>query len=161
MINVSVIQNVDIINYSKYKEQIKPIHLACMNGDLDIVKTLISSKVDLTPTITSGGEKNVNCLHLGNILLYNKLAAGYGFENIVGLLIDNGMDVKKETSLGSTAMHFALKRLKLDVIKYLTKRGIYFKFNFIGINSDQIAFQYAIQTGDTKILDYLNSKDNE
>jgi ankyrin repeat protein len=117
----------------------KPIHLACLNGNYDVVQLLISAKADLNSTIHTS-EKGVNCLHL---------ASGYGFEEIVGLLIDSGMDINKTTSEGSTALHFALKRLKLNVVKYLAKRGI---------NSDSVAMQLAIQTGNLEILEFLEEQ---
>jgi ankyrin repeat protein len=120
--------------------QMRAIHLASLNGKTEIAKLLIDTGCDLTKTIQISGDKGVNALHL---------ACGYGFAEIVNYLLDAGMDVNSETLVQkSTPLHFALRRMKLEIVKNLKERGAM---------SDGAALQLAVQTGQVEVLDLLDS----
>jgi len=131
----------DLVNYTPLENQMKPIHLAVfLNGHIDLVKFLIENGADPKLTINISGDKGVNCLHL---------ASGYGFDKIVDVLLNYGMEINSMTTVQKqTPLHFALRRFQFPVVKLLGERGG---------SSDNIATQLAIQTGNVEILEFLDT----
>eukprot|EP01080_Neovahlkampfia_damariscottae_P006574 gene6574-10737_t len=128
-----------IVNQCNIDGQMRAIHLAALNGKKEITQLLIEKKCDLSTTIQISGDKGVNPLHL---------ACGYGHLEIIKLLLDAGMDVNAVTTVTkSTPVHFALKRMQIEVVKFLQDKGA---------ASDGVALQLAVQTGQVELLDVLD-----
>jgi ankyrin repeat protein len=120
----------------------KPIHLCCLNGNIQILKILIEKGCDLNSLIDTKLDKGVNCLHL---------AAGYGHVEICKLLIEEyKFDPLLKTELNkSDALSFAINRYQVEVLKYFLEKGI---------DTSSLVLGIAIRRNDEKLLQYLNEK---
>jgi ankyrin repeat protein len=87
------------------------LHDAVQAGDVDTVKTLLASDVDIDETDYSTGT----ALHV---------AVGQGSGNIVKLLIDHGADIEAKSELNDArALHMATDFDELDIIRLLLDKG--------------------------------------
>ena len=89
--------------------------MAVYDGNLDIVKALVSAGADVSPKD-----------HHGWTALHE--AADGGYKDIVQLLLDNKADVNAITSSKKTALHYAacgghLVDHKVDIVKVLLDWG--------------------------------------
>ncbi len=87
------------------------LHDAAQAGDVDTVKTLLASGVDIDETDFSTGT----ALHI---------AVGQGNERIVKVLIEHGADLEAKSELNSArALHLAADFDELAIIGYLLDNG--------------------------------------
>ncbi len=127
-------------NLHRHELHMRPIQLACVNGHYDVVKYLITKGADINVKLKTRDDAGVTCLHL---------AAGYGFPNVVELLLSSGMDVLQRTEVtNSSAIDFALRRQQYSVVKVLCEHGAI---------SDEVTLQLAVQTGDEEVLKWVES----
>jgi ankyrin repeat protein len=75
-------------------------------------------------------------------------------QNIVQLLVENGVNVKAANKYSETALHYAVTFSKWDVVKYLIEEGA----EVNNLPSDQRAdlSQYAEANGHKDIINLLN-----
>jgi len=128
------------VNQPKTEHIMKAIHLACIHGKTDVLKVLLEKDADVNATIVVNGEKGVSPLHL---------AAGFGWIDIVEILVkEKGMNPNLLTAGKQTPLHFAMKRLQLDMVKKLLGE--------CGATPDGAAMQLAIQSGNVQLLELLD-----
>jgi len=90
--------------------QAKTLHEAAANGDIELVKSLISSGADVNAPGNWGWTP-----------LYTAAAIGHG--DIVSLLIAKGANVDTPSELGMTPLHFAVRNDRRDIAKLLIENG--------------------------------------
>lgn len=129
-------QELDLANWGS-DGQMRPIHLACMHGHTNVVKLLVEYGADYKQTINTSEDKKINALHL---------AVGYGNTEIIDFLIQSGADLEIKSEKGFTALHYALKRFQFEAVKLLCEKGA---------ASDDIALQFAIQTGKHEVFEWV------
>ena len=127
---------------NKAKENL--LHLACENGQIHLIKTLLKQKVNIDAKNSEGfspihvaaikGNFEVTKLLLNdgaNIEMKDDkrkstpflYACQNGRTKIAKLLIEKGANTKAESSLGIGAMHFAAQSGNFDVVKILQDKG--------------------------------------
>ncbi|MFC1795296.1 ankyrin repeat domain-containing protein, partial [Planctomycetota bacterium] len=90
--------------------QAKTLYEAAADGDIALVKSLISSGADVnTPNIW------------GWTPLY--IASGIGYEDIVNFLIAKGADIDAPNRPGETPLHFAFRNGHKDIAELLIENG--------------------------------------
>lgn len=133
--NLSLLDSLTSLNDFRPNEVFKVglpvLHMACLGGDMDIVKLLVSKGADVNlldlkgntpayPAILRGHTHILDYLMLQNIDLKIKNnngqnLIGYLVKNgqtnqkeIVGLLIDKGVDINSSDIFGKTPMYYAI-----------------------------------------------------
>lgn len=101
------VQTLDFIHVDKDFNNI--LHVACIGGDVAIVKYLLSENMDI----------NIRGHHSRTPLM---LAAEYGHRDIFDLLVIEGADVSLEDDEGNTLLHVACVGGHLDMVKYILSR---------------------------------------
>jgi len=99
----------DILSKTK-QAQAKTLHKAVSDGNIELIKSLISSGADVN-------EQN----NWGWTPLYTAVAIDQG--DIVKLLIDKGANVDTPSKEGVTPLHFAVNNGNMDIAKLLIKNG--------------------------------------
>jgi ankyrin repeat protein len=126
------------INLHRHEQHMRPIQLACLNGHANAVRYLLDKNCDTSAGIKTREDAGITCLHL---------AAGYGFPEIVIMLLDHGLDIMQRTEVTkSSPLDFALRRNQLNVVKCLCDRGSI---------SDSVTLQLAVQTGNDQVLEWV------
>ena len=145
------------VNQSRHDLQMRPIHLCSISGKLDVAQYLVEKGCDCTVTINTREDKLLTPLHL---------AAGYGHPEIVKLLVEQGnyngqFKPEKEdsplkvdlnlikTQNGVTSLELAMKRVQLNVVKYLCE---------LGTVSDEHTLQLAIQSNNSEIIGWVEKR---
>ena len=125
--------------YSKNEHGYSPLTLACYNGNLEVVKFLVS-KLDTVNEESKYGTP--------------LMAATYkGFSDIVKVLLDKNADTNLQDDKGETVGHYAVFFKKYDIIKLLVEA----KANFeIKNQRNQTAIDYANMYKDEQINKLLN-----
>ncbi|MGD8501864.1 MAG: ankyrin repeat domain-containing protein, partial [Phycisphaerales bacterium] len=90
--------------------QVKTLHEAASDGDIELIRSLVSSGADVN-------EQN----NWGWTPLYTAVATGHG--DIVRLLIAEGADADTPSKAGLTPLHFAVNNGNRDIAKLLIKNG--------------------------------------
>ena len=89
-----------------------PLYFSVKNGDFNAVKIMLENKGDATE-IFDGGET----------LLYI-IASRYEYKNdIAKLLIQHGVNINAQNRLGNTALHRAILRYNIDLVRILLENG--------------------------------------
>jgi ankyrin repeat protein len=88
----------------------RPLHLACTNGHLAMVRLLIDAQVDIN-AVSKHGE---NCLFP---------ASRRGFVKIVQVLLDAGVDVNQVSKKGFTAIFLASLGGHVEIVRLLLEAG--------------------------------------
>ena len=158
------------------KENENPLHLACENSQIHLIKSLLVSNTNINSMNTQGLSPLHVAVIKGNVevteLLINEGAdielkdSQYGSSpllhacqngrvNIVKLLIEKGANVKSESTSGTNALHFATQSGNIKVVELV--------IDGIGdVNSKDIngmtALHLAAETGNLKLLDVLIGK---
>ncbi|XP_067668066.1 serine/threonine-protein phosphatase 6 regulatory ankyrin repeat subunit A-like [Haliotis asinina] len=101
------IQTPDFIHVDKDFNNI--LHVACIGGDVTIVKFLLSRDMD----INIRGNRNRTPL---------MFAAEHGHKDIFELLVVEGADVSLEDDAGNTILHVACLGGHLEMVKYIFSR---------------------------------------
>ena len=84
------------------------LHVACMNGHIDVVKALL--------------EKGANVEKKDGLKWTALMFASHdGHTNIVTMLLDHGANVNAEDNGGRTALHYANKNRHTDTVNILEK----------------------------------------
>ena len=98
-----------IKTYVEYKSKLgdSPLHLASINGHLEIMKLLIFHGADVNSKNNSGNTPLI-------------WASKFGYLNIVKLLIDNNADVNSKNNYGNTPLIIAKKNNHLDIVNYIS-----------------------------------------
>lgn len=116
-----------------------PLTLACYNGNLEVVKFLVSKLDDINVVSKFGTPL---------------MAATYkGHTNIVQILLEHKANTDLQDDKGETVAHYAVFFKKYDIIKLLVRA----KANFRIKNArNQTAIDYAKMNNDEKINNLLN-----
>jgi len=98
-----------IKTYVEYKSKLgdSPLHLASINGHLEIMKLLIFHGADVNSKNNSGNTPLI-------------WASKFGYLNIVKLLIDNNAHVNSKNNYGNTPLIIAKKNNHLDIVNYIS-----------------------------------------
>ncbi|KAL9643742.1 hypothetical protein ABK040_016044 [Willaertia magna] len=154
-----------------------PIHAACKEGHLDVIKVLIEKyNVDINQC---RHHLQIRPIHLAamygkedvakyliknncdlNVFINSKedkgisplhLAALYGFPEMVNCLVKiGGMDPNQvKTESGATALDMAIKRVNLKVVKTLCE---------LGAASSEQTLQLAIQTNNSDLIEWIEKR---
>lgn len=128
------------LGYIRISEKYSPeayagpeIHLAAMQGDIEIVRTTLSEKPEL---LTQTDKYGNSPLHL---------AAYKGHTDVVQFLILQGADVNVRNNFGGTALLVASYAGQTDVVKVLIANGA--DVNLAIKDSEQQVLQIAILEG--------------
>ena len=148
------------------REHNTPLHLAALNGYLEIVKYLIKKEAD----IDAKNRKNQTPLHLAvhnahkHIIEYlvesgadiNAIedegdtplawAAYKGQTEVVSLLIKLGANVHGQNKTGNTPLHWASEKGYLDIVELLISQDANLQLNNF---ENQIPLMLAVQNGHT------------
>jgi len=121
-----------------------PLHLAAMNGDLDLVNSLIKKGFDInsmggnkwaTPLMAASHKGQVDIIEsliLNNALINVKNWVGYraihfaaaaGHVGALELLIKHKAKLQAATDNGRTPLSKAIESNKINAVKYLVKKG--------------------------------------
>jgi len=116
------------------------VHIAAINGYLDVLKILVEYSVDLEVT-DANGCKPIYAAAIHNQLdvlkylvqigvdlgSYSYILMNTAVRNndvvLVSLLVSRGIDINTIDESGRTALHYAAQCEKLDVMKYLVAKG--------------------------------------
>jgi ankyrin repeat protein len=105
-----------------------PLHLASLNGQVELVSMLIergayvtAQNNGLTPLHLAADVRAQND-HVSMIPLPFHLASHEGHVEVIGMLIENGADVTAQNNDGSTPLHLALQEGRLEVAGMLVER---------------------------------------
>ncbi|RTL07456.1 ankyrin repeat domain-containing protein [Candidatus Dependentiae bacterium] len=96
-----------------------PLVIACLNGHIETVRSLVNAGVDLTIKIRNtdlslADDDQPMAIHL---------AALQGAQKIVTIFLDAGQDVNSLNGWGQTPLHYAAMSLDEPMIKLLISRG--------------------------------------
>ena len=89
---------------------LSPLHLAVIEGNIEVTKLLISEGANIEVTDSKWGSSP---------LLY---ACQNGRTKIVKLLVEMGADIKAESDDDTSAIHFAAQSGKSDLIDFLLQK---------------------------------------
>ena len=144
------------VDQSRHDLQMRPIILCAISGRVDCAQYLIEKGCDCSVVINTREDKQLTPLHF---------AAGYGHPNVVKLLVENGnyhgkfapaadsplkVDISAIKTLnGVSPLEMAIKRVQLNVVKYLCE---------IGAVSLEQALQLAIQSDNTEIIGWIEKR---
>lgn len=122
------------------------LHIACKTSQTDIVKFLLSKKID---TNIQEYEMKAAALHY---------VCSIGNENIVGMLIDNDADVNIQDFDGNTPLHYSVMYDKIKITELLithpkTKSRI--NLNLYNINLS-LPLHIAFSNGGNNLQTYIN-----
>jgi outer membrane protein assembly factor BamB len=124
------------------RNQAKSLYEATANGNIELVKSLISSGADVnTPNIW------------GWTPLY--IASGTGKKDIVKLLVTEGADVNAPNKTGETPLHFAVSNGQRDIVELLLDHGADMN---VKNNSGQSPLFLAFQGSNKEITELLIDK---
>eukprot|EP01125_Pyxidicula_operculata_P005972 TRINITY_DN2088_c0_g1_i3.p1 TRINITY_DN2088_c0_g1~~TRINITY_DN2088_c0_g1_i3.p1 ORF type:complete len:401 (+),score=69.02 TRINITY_DN2088_c0_g1_i3:528-1730(+) len=122
-----------------------PLHYASMNGDIDMVKFLLSKNASILPD--SHGETP---LHLASL---------NGHQEVVQLLIQIGADPNTQSETCSTPLHLAVINKQLKVISILLSHP---KIDTkIQDDRKRTAKMLAIEGGNKAVIDYFEDEKRE
>ena len=116
-----------------------PLMVAVQNGSLEIVRALLESRVTLNGRSSYGG---ITAL---------ELAAEKGFTEIVGLLLDNGVNVNSDYSF-YCALNMAVKNGRAATTRLLLERGAFVDRRDF---TNRTALHYAAKRGSPEIISLL------
>ncbi|GLE05919.1 hypothetical protein PINS_up015130 [Pythium insidiosum] len=93
-----------------------PLHMACLNGSLNIVRLLVANEASLSEKMTDTLVKLEGATPLS-------IAVRRGFVAITKCLVDAGADVVAKDDKGSTPVDSAVEMDNVELMKALLKRG--------------------------------------
>ncbi|RDD37563.1 Transient receptor potential cation channel subfamily A member 1-like protein [Trichoplax sp. H2] len=133
-------------------EEATPLHGACMEGHLDIVKALVNyaktgrhGYYELKDVLNATDTDNCTPLHY---------ATENSHASVVAFLLENGADVNAKKSNGKTSLHLAAVR-SLEIVKLLLRYGA--KVNVKNTKS-QTPLHRAAGFNRPQIVEYLIQK---
>ena len=134
----------DFINAKTDGDNQTALHLASFRGNIKIIKLLISNYAEIN-VLTSKGYNMIHKAAMGNkpsaIIYFNKkynmnledtdenqmnalhLATRNCMENSVIYLLNLGINVNLKDKEGNTALHYAVRKGQIRIIKKLIQRG--------------------------------------
>ena len=124
--------------------EVRPLSIACTNGDADLAKRLLAAGADVKATLPGGETTLMTAARTGNADLVRVLiehgaeldaterngqtalmwAAAEGNVAAVDQLIDAGADLHVQLKSGFTAMMFAAREGRIEVVRRLLKAGV-------------------------------------
>ncbi|KAK3607637.1 hypothetical protein CHS0354_010689 [Potamilus streckersoni] len=117
------------------------LHIACLEGHLDMTKCLIETYPDMLNEVDSHKQTAAH------------YAAVSGNIAVLSYLIDRGTDPYCRTSQEETLLHIACLDGHLDMIKYLVET---YPNMLNSVDSNKLtAVHYATKSGDVAVLSYL------
>jgi len=152
-------------------DKISVLVLACIEGDLPLLKRHLKNKKDLNKkyrtwplirwAIQEGHLNVIEYLVQKGVSVKRRYSDGFtpldqavgeGHKKIVSFLINSGVDVNQETVNG-TALHTACANCRLPIVKILVKHGADTK---IKDDSGWTAIDYAKRNGSKELTNYLS-----
>ena len=118
-----------------------PLYISVKNGNFNAVKIMLEHNGDATE-IFDGGET----------LLYITASRYEDKNDIAELLIEHGVDINAQNRLGNTALHRAILRYNIDLVRILLENGA---DPYIINNSNENSLEYA---EDLKRLDRIHGE---
>ena len=99
---------VDVNQTNTYGET--PLHVAALNGQLDVARLLLENGAEVNQALTNGATPLWVAAHQGQL-------------DVAKLLLEGGADVNQANTYGATPLHVAAHQGQLDVVKLLIQRG--------------------------------------
>jgi ankyrin repeat protein len=119
------------------------IFKACLKGNLEVVKELVSKDTRLADQIHAAGMTPL------------QLASYNGHLPVVEFLVSIGVDVNSKGRGGWTALHMACSQGHLATVKFLVSKGA----NPIATtNREYTPLNYALANGHLNVLAYLEKQ---
>ena len=134
----------DFINARTDGDNQTALHLASFRGNIKVIKLLIENHADIN-AVTNSGYNMIHKAAMGNkpsaIIFFNKkynmdleatdenkmtalhLATRNCMENSVIYLLNLGINVNLRDKDGNTALHYAVRKEQIRIIKKLIQRG--------------------------------------
>ena len=120
-----------------------PMQLACAEGDIKAVETLLKA----------GADPNFNDGHDGYGALH--IAARYGHHEIIKLLIASGAMANITDTLGHTALHYAATSGSVPAAQIILESGVDLEMT----NEDNhTALELAVVQNSVKVADLIRAK---
>jgi ankyrin repeat protein len=122
-----------------------PLHCACREGNIEIVKLLIKYGAD------------VNCQNRYSTIypIFDVLASTTITDSlpIIQLLIEEGADIKVVDSFGNTLLHYAIEKEMIELVKLSISLGC--DIDFTERHDKDTPLHYAYLQKNEEIIDYL------
>ncbi|XP_020297132.1 ankyrin-3-like [Pseudomyrmex gracilis] len=132
------------VNFTTPKINNTPLHLAVINGDIEIIKMLLDRHADVNATSWYGTtpfhyaieEKEMEIAELlfnhgANVNASSNdgvtpmhLAVQKGHVDGVKMLMDRGANINAETRDGTTPLHYAIKEKEMEIAELLLNHGV-------------------------------------
>lgn len=117
-----------------------PLSFACSKGNLEIVKFLLESTLNINPNFDINAPLKDNGSHEGDTLIY--LACAQGHLDVVEYLSNKHASlndpIKNGYNAGKTLLYIATQTKNLEIVKFLTKFGINPKKPLTMINTSKM-----------------------
>ena len=129
-----------------------PLHTACLNGHVEVVRIYVESRMLLEAT-------DANVLEVtddgGNTPLH--LACVGGNVDVVQLMIDSGASITAANSRGEAPIHTASQHKSVEIVKKLLDKGVHAMIELMD-GRGFTALHHAAENNQTKIIDFLHQR---
>jgi len=122
-----------------------PLHCACREGNIKIIKVLIQYGADI-----NSKNRYSTVYPIFEVLASIKIEYPSA---IVKLLIDNGADINVIDSFGNTILHYAIEKELIELIKLVVSLGG--DINYTERYDKDTPLHYAYFQKNRNIIDYL------
>jgi len=137
-------EGLDIDSLGEYAST--PLHYACREGNIEIIKLLIEN----------GADVNLKNHYSTLYPIFDAITAMNNQKKyflIIQLLIENGADIKKVDSFGNTLLYYAIEQENIPLIKFLIQLGC--DINHVSRHDKDSVLHYAYFQKNREIISLL------